>query len=323
MLASLLAVLAAAASLAPFPSPAFVTVSPAELHGYDTVWAFSDIHGSLGAMRALLLKAGLAIPQGDHVAWAPRAKRQLVIAVGDYLNGGRESVGVVFQLRDLQKQAKAAGSRIIVLLGNQEAEVLSDPEKNVTPEVLKSAKAFAAQLGLGDKVKPKELVKSAFGDYLRTLPAGALVGSVLFVHSGDLDGKDDPKKALKKIGEKFAPRDEKAYESLLGDGSLVGSHNWWKKDKHRAEVQAGWAALGVTGLVIGHDPDALGAFGSAAQSRDGFLIKIDAGIKDGNSKGRLLKCAAAALAGPALLASGKPVCSQLNETGASSSLPLR
>jgi hypothetical protein len=199
MIGPLVALLVAAPSV---PGPTFVTVSPAEVQKFDTVWAFSDIHGSLAALKNLLGRASLAKTGSDgKLSWDPKARRQLVVAVGDYLNGGPESVGVVFALRDLQAQARAAGSRLVVLLGNQEAEVLSDPEKNTTDEVLKSAKAFAAALGLGDKVKPKELSKSAFGDYLRTLPAAALVGSVVFVHSGDLDARKDeaPKDTIARV----------------------------------------------------------------------------------------------------------------------------
>src|SRR5205823_3968614 len=158
---------------APLPGPAFLTLSAAETKKYEAVWAFSDIHGSLAALKGLLTRAHLAKDAGGKLQWDPAAHKQLVIAVGDYLNGGPDSVGVVLALRDLQGQARRAGSRLVVLLGNQEAELLADPEKNTTPEVLKSAQPFAAALELGDHVKPKELAHSAFGDYLRTLPAAA------------------------------------------------------------------------------------------------------------------------------------------------------
>lgn len=310
-----LALLVAAPKL---PSPAFVTIGDAELKGYQAVWALSDVHGSMSALTGLLSNAKLAAASGGSLKWNVAASKQLVIAVGDYMNGGPDSVAVVLALRDLQGQAKAAGSKLLVLLGNQEAELLSDPEKETTPEVLKSARPFASQLGLGDKVKPKELAKSAFGDYLRTLPAGAMVGRTLFIHSGDLDEKGPYKAA-----EKFAARDQDAYASLLGDGSLIGSHNWWKKADRFAKVKDRWAKVGVSALVIGHDPDALGAMGQAAQSRDGWLIKLDAGIKDGLSKGRIVRCPPAAISTGALLDGGKPVCTQLADKGSPAPLPLK
>jgi len=315
MLATLsLALLIAAPKL---PSPAFVTIGDAELKGYQAVWALSDVHGSMSALTGLLSNAKLAVSSGGALKWNG-ASKQLVIAVGDYMNGGPDSVAVVLALRDLQTQAKAAGSKLVVLLGNQEAELLSDPEKETTPEVLKSAKPFASQLGLGDKVKPKELAKSAFGDYLRTLPVGALVGRVMFIHSGDLDEKGPYKAA-----EKFAARDHDAYASLLGDGSLIGSHNWWKKADRLAKVKDRWAKVSVSALVIGHDPDALGALGLAAQSRDGWLIKLDAGIKDGLSKGRIVRCPPAAISSGALLEGGHSACTQLADKGSPALLPLK
>ncbi|HYV65900.1 MAG TPA: metallophosphoesterase, partial [Myxococcales bacterium] len=90
-------------------SPAWVTISTEELReGYDTLWAVSDVHGRLDALERLLTASGLASRDGrGGLRWTPGRARQLLVVVGDSIDGGPDSVGVVLLFRDLQAQAAA------------------------------------------------------------------------------------------------------------------------------------------------------------------------------------------------------------------------
>src|SRR6184192_2675249 len=112
----------------PSESTAWVSIPAAELRArYDTLWAFSDVHGRLEELERLLLATGLAERRGKRLAWNPARRRQLVIGVGDYIDGGPDSVGCVMLLADLQVEARAAESRVVVLLGNHEVAYLDHP----------------------------------------------------------------------------------------------------------------------------------------------------------------------------------------------------
>src|SRR5262245_1942901 len=123
---------APASAQAQFAAPAWVRIPTSELGKYQTLWAMSDIHGSLAILQNLFSRAGLITKSADGYAWSSgvSGRGHLVVPVGDYLNGGPDSVPVVLFLKQLQPQAIQANSRLVVLLGNQEVELLSDPEKN-------------------------------------------------------------------------------------------------------------------------------------------------------------------------------------------------
>ena len=127
---AILAILwAIAAAAAPLPSsPAWVSISSEDLQqNYDTLWAVSDVHGRRKQLEKLLVAAGIAVRSGGEMGWKPAQGRQLFIVVGDCIRGGPDSRGVVLLLKKLQDEAAAAGSRVVVLLGNKEVEFLADP----------------------------------------------------------------------------------------------------------------------------------------------------------------------------------------------------
>src|SRR6266852_3344178 len=184
---------AAAAPKAPLlvgPSPAWVTISTEELRGaFDTLWAVSDVHGRLRELDQLLLAANLVSRDAaNQLVWNPSQRRQLLVVVGDYIDGGPESVGVVLRVRRLIPEAAAAGSRIVTLLGNHEAAFLADP-RSANRRLLSSARRASAELALPSRLTPEQLADSEFGTFLRSMPIAAFIGSWLFAHSGDLDAR--------------------------------------------------------------------------------------------------------------------------------------
>jgi hypothetical protein len=305
-------------------SPAWVTISTEELRrGYDQLWAMSDLHGDLADMEALLRVAGLV--EGSQ-RWKPDRQRQLLIVVGDCIDGGPDSVGVVLRLQALQAQAAAAGSRLVVLLGNHEVDFLARPRK-ASRELV--ASAARAGLDLGSRKPGKGLAESGFGSFLETLPVAAFVGSWLFAHSGYLDAEDDAASLqayFAKLAAVWPKEDGERYRLLRDARSIVSDHNWWKSRRRREQMQRHLSRLGLNGLVFGHDPDAFRAIGTIALDSSGSLLKLDAGIKDGQSHGMLLRCDVSNLLHgdqSAMIDNGKPTCRGLTPDGSLHDLPIR
>lgn len=128
---------------------AWLTISTAQ---YDAIWAVSDVHGHREQLERLLDAARL-VRDGKWIA-----RRQLLVVVGDSIDGGPDSRGVVFLLESLQEQAPAFESRVVVLLGNHEADYLASRGR-----------------------------ETEFRAYLRTMPQAAVVGTWLFAHAGYID----------------------------------------------------------------------------------------------------------------------------------------
>jgi len=308
--------LAAATVVLP-PSPAFEIISPRDLRDrYDVVWAVSDLHGHLEQLEQLLLGAGLAVRgQGGQLGWTPGKARQLFVVVGDCIDDGPDSYGVVMRLEALQTQAAAAGSRVLVLLGNHEVDFLYKP-KSASGDLVSSAES--AGIKLSRKHRGERLAQSEFGEYLRQMPVAAIVGSWMFAHAGYLDADDDDR-ALSdyfvRIAASWPGSDQERYKPLKDGQSILEFHGWWKRSKRMSRMKEHLARLGLEGLVFGHDPDAFGAQGMIAQ-RGGWLIKLDTGLKTSRSRGMFLRCEVAQ-------GIGTSTCRSMSADGALHELPAK
>lgn len=274
------------------PSAAWVKIPVAELRArYDVLWAVSDVHGRREELERLLVGSGLAIRTGAAVAWNAAARRQLLVVAGDLIDGGPDSVGVVLALERLEREADAAGSRVVVLLGNHEAGFLAHP-RSATRELLSGAARHAAKLGTPAPIGPAQLEASAVGRFLRRLPVAAVVGTWLFAHAGCIEAGEGGRV----LGDALAPlaelehRDRRAFRAFLDPRSIVACDGWTRSDRLLAAMRSRLEPLGLNGLVIGHDPAALGARRTIAVNQDGWLLKLDAGLKAGSSAGMLLRC---------------------------------
>jgi len=304
------------------PSGAWIAISTEDLRAsFDTLWAVSDVHGRLAELEQLLVAANLATWDGaGSLVWNPAQRRQLFVAVGDYIDGGPDGVGVVLLFDRLSIQAAAAGSRVVALLGNHDAAFLANPG-TANRRLLSSAHRSAAALGLSSHPTGEELAGSEFGHFLRTLPIAAFIGSWLFAHAGYIDASDDPA-ALRAYFGALASSWERdgveRYRALLDPRSIVSRHDWWKRRSVRSRMTIQLEELGLNGIVFGHDPDALGFRNTVAMDPEGWLIKLDTGLKAGRSRGMLLRCAVAKLlrgARFAMTTDGKPNCHAVTPEG--------
>jgi len=329
--AAVLVICAAGAAQAapPVPPPessAWVTISTEELRArYDMLWAVSDVHGRVQALEGLLLAAGLAVrDERGSVHWTPGRARQLLVVVGDCIDAGPDSVGVVFLLHALQDEAAAAGSRIVVLLGNHEVDFLANPGK-ASSELVSSASR--AGLRLERKRRGEQLAAGEFGRFLRAMPVMAFIGSWLFAHAGylDADGEVGLRAYLSDLASSWSQEDGVRYRRLRDARSVVSYHGWWRSGLERSLMKSRLAALGLDGLVFGHDPGALDAPATIAVA-DGWITKLDTGLKAGRSGGMLLRCELDRLVHGTSLAmseQGKPTCRALTPDGAFHELPVR
>src|SRR5579883_932489 len=122
MFATLTVLLAVAAQAAPrdwSTAPAIVQLDTAE-----DIFAMGDVHGDRQRLVELLAGAGV-IESAAHPVWT--AGRAVLVFTGDLIDKGPDAVGVITLLRALGTEATAAGGRVVVLMGNHEAEFLANP----------------------------------------------------------------------------------------------------------------------------------------------------------------------------------------------------
>jgi hypothetical protein len=247
------------------PSQAWIVLSRAELQaGYDRLWAVSDVHGHREELERLLGAAGLASADGaGEVHWNPRSRRQLLIVAGDLVGGGPDGRGVLELVARLAAEAPATASRVLVLLGNEEARRLAGT--------------------------PSRHVERLLDDAV----AAAFVGPWLFAHSGFIDARPDEaslQEWLDGTARAWAGGGRHRYAHFLTGRSILDCHEWWKSRRNRKAMRAILALLGLEAVVFGHDPAALGAPKTIAIDGEGFLVKLDTGLKRNLSSGMLLRC---------------------------------
>jgi len=179
------------------------------------VVAVGDIHGAYAELVSILAEAGLI----DHrQQWT--GGDTILVQTGDFLDRGTDSLEVAELLMELQRQAPDAGGKVVVLLGNHEALNLIGDMRYVPPRIyapladgasdtrrrwecsqrVKAERKASPQQGESKNEAflrcldhhPPGLVEyfeilgpdRPLGRWLRSLPAVARIGDVLFVHGG-------------------------------------------------------------------------------------------------------------------------------------------
>ena len=281
--------------LAPPPALARDWVKQPAVVEIDTaadVYAVGDVHGDYDRLAALLTAAGLipAAPDApDAVRW--KAGKAVLVCTGDLVDKGPASVKVVAFFRALQKAAEAEGGRVVVTMGNHEAEFLNDPSGDKTTD-------FAADLKAHD-VKPEDVAAGTdslgLGKWLRSLPMAARVNDTFFAHAGDTRGRtmtqlrSDLEEWVDAHGYLIGEDPDTPLWALLN--ARLHPYPWWQKSADE-EATAGparlaeWAkALGVKRFVLGHQPGKVKfsdgsqrAQGTVCAKFDGLLFLIDVGM---------------------------------------------
>lgn len=82
----------------------------------DRIVVVGDLHGDFAAYQDIVTAAHLANRQGR---WT--GGKTIFVQMGDIADRGPDSLKIIRALRQLEKQARRAGGRVIVLMGNHEA----------------------------------------------------------------------------------------------------------------------------------------------------------------------------------------------------------
>jgi len=272
-------------------APAIVEVASAQ-----RMIVIGDTHGDFERAVELLARTGViaSVPtNATSVTWA--AGTATLVCTGDMIDKYTRSLEVIALFRALQPQAAAAGGRVIVTLGNHEAEFLAGGGKN------KKGAEFESELEAAG-ISPEDVASGrdagGIGAWLRALPAGARVGSWFLCHAGDTGGL-----TLAELSAKIqqgVDADGFATLVLVGPTSLLEArlhpHPWWeepgrpkahgKKKTHEkvsaarisAEAQTlenEVAALGAEHLVMGHQPGRVKFADKTVRPADTMFAKFD------------------------------------------------
>jgi hypothetical protein len=116
------ALLALAVLLALVPAAAFAAPP-------SRIVAVGDLHGDYAAWATIARAAGLTDTLGH---WT--GGRTTLVQLGDILDRAPDSLKIVRNLQELQKEAPRAGGRVFVVLGNHEAMNLLGDFRYTTPE---------------------------------------------------------------------------------------------------------------------------------------------------------------------------------------------
>jgi serine/threonine protein phosphatase 1 len=139
-------------------------------------YAIGDIHGSLDKLRRLLGRCE------KHANGRPMT----FVFVGDYIDRGPDTAGVIRQLIGLQSEGRQS---VITLMGNHEAMAL-DVIDDKMPEHIWLSQGGAATLNSYGVGRPRDLPPRHV-DWLRSLRLSFNDGQRFFVHAGV-----DPEKPL-------------------------------------------------------------------------------------------------------------------------------
>jgi hypothetical protein len=263
-----------------------------ELQTSHDVFAIGDIHGDYDRLVDVL-RAGRIIPTiPDHpkaVRWT--AGRSTFVCTGDVINKGDHSLQVISLLRALGDAADRDGGRVVVTMGNHEAEFLADPTDNKASQFSSELKATG--------LKPKDVVAGrdleGLGAFLRSLPFAVRVNDWFFIHAGNPASQTIPQ--LRAGFQRAVDWEGFQSPTLLAVNSPLEARlhprPWWERegdspaqaqDRLRSAVQA----MGVQHLVIGHQPGAIEFCdgtkrrrGEMFQKFDGLIFLIDVGMSRG------------------------------------------
>lgn len=109
-------------------SALMIAASPLAAQQPGRIVAVGDLHGDYGVWIAIARDAGL-LDAKDR--WA--GGRTTLLQAGDIVDRGPDSLKIIRHLQKLQKEAADAGGRVIVLLGNHEAMMVTGDLRYVDP----------------------------------------------------------------------------------------------------------------------------------------------------------------------------------------------
>ncbi len=145
-----------------------------DLGGHDSVFVFGDVHGEFDRVVSLLGVAGLV---DAELRWT--GGRAVVAFLGDLFDRGEDVTRLLWFIYGLEREAHAVGGRVITLLGNHEAMVLSGDLRYVAPKEQTigdwHGMSYEALFDPG---------RSVLGRWIAAKPGLVRLGDLLLAHGG-------------------------------------------------------------------------------------------------------------------------------------------
>lgn len=154
--------------------------APHNLTAHDFTWiALGDLHGDLDKAKEALIELGVTDEMGNWIAG-----NATLIQLGDMVDRGPDSVGVIDMFEGLRSQARKSGGTVTTLLGNHDWMLISSDYRYVNRGEMKRLGGSKAWGELcGDQGRIGKILRSRPISHLTDTPGC----SVLFVHAGVLD----------------------------------------------------------------------------------------------------------------------------------------
>lgn len=227
------------------------------------VYVVGDPHADYQTLVTLLTGAKIASGSNndkpEDVYW--NAGKSVLVFTGDYIDKGPGTgmaLSVIALVRSLQTEASKAGGRVIILMGNHEAEFLAHPNESKVSQFVKELE--------NNHLKPEEVAacKEDLGEFLCSLSFAARVNGWFFSHAGNTDGRSMSK--LIADLQKGVDDDGFKTQQLIGDNSILearlGDCPWFERpgsekdcDKDPETTLTTYTkTLGVKHIVQGHQP---------------------------------------------------------------------
>ena len=243
----------------------------------EKILAVSDIHGHFDDLLTLLKAHGVV---DQRLRWA-FGKGHLVIA-GDVMDRGDQVTQAFWFIRSLEIQAKRAGGRVHMLLGNHENMVAAG-DLRYTNTLYTNAPS--GMPGVVERYGPD----SELGRWLRAKPALLKLGPFLFLHGGVSPELVARKYMLPSINATLrAHLGEQGGQGTDDASFLLGPQGplWFRGlipgeegEVTDAQVDALLAYFHVRAIVVGHTTE-----GSIEALHGGRVYAIDAGLKEGRGE---------------------------------------
>ena len=127
--------------------------------------AVGDLHGDYSAWRDIARGAGIISAKGRWIG-----RDTTLVQTGDIADRGPKTLAIIRDLRRLEREARAAGGRVIVLVGNHEAMNVIGDLRYVTPEEFT---AFADRRSAGRRESLYQRRRAEIEGAARAAPGGA------------------------------------------------------------------------------------------------------------------------------------------------------
>lgn len=302
------------------------------------LYALGDVHGDYERLVEVLVAGRILsnVPdKPEHAKWS--GAKSVLVVTGDFIDKYNHSLEVISLFRTIQNQAVSDGGRVIVTLGNHEAEFLATGTSGKKSAMFRK-ELEAAGLNTADVVAGRD--SNGIGQWLHSRPIAAKVGDWFFCHAGNAGRKSLA--TLERDLEADITSHGYSAPILSNPNSILQARmhprQWWdaagdvqlkelvsppvaaneKSFDSEKKLRAIVEALGCKHLVIGHQPGKItfadGSVRDAGQiftKFGGLFFMTDTGMSRGANSGRggLLKIQEDAnhIAATAIYSDGKSV----------------